>query len=85
MALLIYSLCMLTSLACAALLLRGWQQTRARLLLWSGLCFAGLTFNNLMLILDRVIYPDVDLLTARLWIALIALLLLLFGLVWESE
>ncbi len=85
MALLIYSLCTLTSLACAALLFRSYQQTRSRLLLWSGLCFAGLTFNNLMLILDRVVYPDIDLLTARLWIALIALLLLLFGLIWESE
>ena len=40
MGLFVYVLCLLTSLACAVLLLRSYRQTRIRLLLWSGLCFA---------------------------------------------
>jgi uncharacterized membrane protein len=85
MAALIYSLCALTGLICAILLLRSYQQTRVHLLLWSGLCFAGLTGSNVILVLDRIIYPEVDLVSARLATALIALLLLLFGLIWENE
>lgn len=85
MALLIYSLCSVTSLACACLLLRSFVRTRVRLLLWSALCFAGLTASNVLIVIDRVVYPALDLLTWRLGVALVALLLLLFGLVWESE
>ena len=85
MAPLIYLLCALTSLACAVLLLRAYLTTRTRLLLWSGLCFVGLTLNNVILVLDRIIYPDIDLLMMRLVSALVALLLLLFGLIWESK
>ena len=48
MAAAIYLLCMLTSMACAGLLLVAWRRSRYRLLLWSGLCFAGLTLNNLV-------------------------------------
>ena len=47
-------LCALTSLACAVLLLRGYFRTRARLLLWTGLCFAGLFINNMLLIVDSL-------------------------------
>ena len=85
MALLTYSLCLLTSLACAVLLFRSYASTRRRLLLWSALCFSGLTVSNVVLVLDRVVYPNVDLSVVRLAAALIALLLLLFGLVWESD
>jgi len=86
MASLVYTLCALTCLACAALLLRGYRETRAPLLLWSGLCFVGLTANNVLLVVDRVLTgPDVDLSTMRLATAFCALLLLLFGLIWEQE
>ena len=54
MAAAIYTLCMLTSVACTGLLLFAWRRSRYRLLLWSGLCFAGLTLNNLALVLDKV-------------------------------
>jgi hypothetical protein len=81
----IYSLCALTCLAAAALLLRTWLRTRFALLLWSGLCFAGLTLNNVLLVLDRFVFPDVDLSTARLATGFCALALLVFGLVWESD
>jgi FtsH-binding integral membrane protein len=85
MAVVIYSLCALTSLACVLLLFRAYSQTRAAILFWSGLCFLGLTTSNVLLILDRIVYPDIDLYPARLVAALAGLLLLVFGLVWERE
>jgi len=62
----VYVLCALTSLACTALLLRSYAETRVRLLLWSGLCFAGLALNNVILFVDKVVAPDVDLSLVRL-------------------
>jgi hypothetical protein len=85
MAAIIYSLCTLTCLACFGLLLRAWRASRSRLLFWSALCFAGLSLNNILLVADRLIYPTVDLSTIRLAAGLVALLLLLFGLIWEEE
>ena len=85
MAAFIYTLCSLTCLACAILLLRGYLKTRVHLLLWSGLCFVGLTVNNVLLVLDRVVFPEVDLAVPRLAAALVGFLLLLFGLVWEKD
>jgi Family of unknown function (DUF5985) len=86
MAAFIYLLCALTSLACAVLLLRSYGRTHARVLLWSGLCFAGLTLNNVLLVIDRIVLPTaVDLFTVRLAVAFFALLLLLYGLIWEHD
>jgi hypothetical protein len=82
----IYALCALTSMSCAWLLLRSYRKNRYRLLFWSGLCFVGLSLNNLLLIVDRVVFPtSVNLSTLRLLCALIALLPLLYGLIWEEE
>lgn len=85
MAAAIYTLCMLTSMACAGLLLFAWRRSRYRLLLWSGLCFAGLTLNNLALVIDKVVVPDLDLSIWRTSLALLAMVVLLYGLIWESE
>jgi hypothetical protein len=85
MAELVYVLCAATSIACAVLLLRGYRRSRTRLLFWSGLCFAGLALNNVALFVDLVIIPSVDLSLVRSGTALIAMLILLFGLVWESR
>lgn len=82
---LIYALCALTALACTGLLLRAYRHTRARLLLWSGLCFAGLTANNVLLILDRVVLPQVDLLPWRLALGLVSIWVLAIALVMEGE
>jgi len=84
MAAVIYTLCALTSLACAVLLLRSYARSRHKLLFWSGLCFAGLTLNNIVLVLDRFVFLETDLTTARLAIATVALALLVYGLVWEE-
>lgn len=85
MATLVYALCALTSLACAVLLLRGYASTRARLLLWSGLCFAGLAANNVLLLIDKRVVPTVDLSMWRSLPALAGVALLLYGLVWETR
>jgi hypothetical protein len=86
MAAVIYTLCALTALACAVLLLRAFRETRGQLLLWSGLCFVGLTLGNLLLVVDRVLTgPETDLTTPRLAVAFFSLLLLLFGLIWEHD
>jgi hypothetical protein len=86
MAAFIYSLCTLTSLVAAFLLFRGWRQTRTPLLAWSALCFAGLTLSNMLLVLDRTVFLDsADLSTARLATAFGAVLLLIIGLIWESD
>lgn len=81
----IYSLCTLTSLACAWLLLSSYRRTRHRLLFWSGLCFGVMTLNNLLLLFDKVVFPMVDLLPLRLVSALVAVALLLYGLIYEKE
>jgi hydrogenase/urease accessory protein HupE len=81
----IYTLCALTALACAFLLLRGYRKGGYRLLLWSGLCFVGMSINNLLLMLDRIALPTVDLSAWRSATALIALTTLLYGLVWGDE
>jgi len=85
MANLVYILCALTSTICAVLLIQGFLRTRSRLLLWSSLCFGGLVVSNLLLVLDRIFLPEVDLYALRLATALVALSLLVYGLVWESQ
>jgi hypothetical protein len=69
----VYLLCAATCLLCAILLFRGHARTGVRLLFWSGLCFVGLMLDNLMLYIDVIV------------VGLIAIMLLLFGLVWESK
>jgi hypothetical protein len=44
-----------------------------------------LTLNNVLLVLDRLVFTAVDLGLLRLVTAFVALALLVFGLVWERE
>ena len=87
----VYILCTLTSLACAVLLWRGFARSKARLLLWSTLCFIMLSLNNLMLFADKVVWPDrmelagVEFPLLRATFAFTGIGLLLFGLIWDSE
>lgn len=85
MAAFIYFLSTLTCLACFGFLLRGWRASGSRLLFWSALCFAGLSVSNFLLVIDKLVFRAADLSTWRLTAALVALLLLLFGLIWEEE
>jgi hypothetical protein len=71
---------------CAFLLLRGYARVRQRLLLWSGLCFAGLAISNAVLFFDLAVFPtEVSLYTWRLGIAALSVLLLIYGLIFESD
>ena len=75
----------LTTLACAFLLLRGYARTDKKLLLWSGLCFAGLTISNSLIFVDLVLLPDINLYPWRLSAAAISMAILLYGLIWDSR
>ena len=81
----IYALCALTAALCAALLLQSYARGKYRLLLWSGLCFVGLTINNFLLVIDKLFVPQMDLSVWRSAVALLAMCVLLYGLVWDTE
>lgn len=81
----VFAVCALTSIACAALLWRGWRDSRAKLLLWSALGFLGFAVNNVLLFVDEVIVPNRDLQLARQWSGFVAVAVLLFGLVWDVD
>lgn len=74
-----------TSLLCAVLLLRGYRRGKRKLLLWSGLCFAGLSLSSALIFVDLIILPNVDLFPLRLATTAISMALLVFGLIWESQ
>lgn len=82
----VYVLCALTSLACALLLLRSWWRARSsRLPLWSALCFIGLFCNNLLLVVDKILFPSVDMTMLTKLPAVVGLAVFLFGLIWEDQ
>jgi hypothetical protein len=85
MPLLVNALGTLTAALCAGLLLRAYARVGKRLLLWCGLCFAGLTITNAVLILDLFVIPDVNLYRARLLLAVVSMFVMLYGLVFESD
>jgi hypothetical protein len=81
----VYILGALSSFLCAVLLLRQYSLARQKLLFWSGLCFAGLTCTNVLVFVDLIAMPLVDLHLWRLGVAAVSMSLLVFGLVWESR
>jgi hypothetical protein len=83
MAEVVYILCAGTSILCAVLLFRSYLRSRAKLLFWSSLCFVGLALNNVLLILDLYVMST-DLLFARTLVALAAMGMLIYGLIWSS-
>jgi Family of unknown function (DUF5985) len=85
MAIAVYVLCALTSSACAVLLLAAYRRSGARLLLWSCLCFAFLAVDNLLLVVDLGIVQGTDLSVPRVAVALAGLVLLLYGLVYDTS
>jgi hypothetical protein len=85
MAMAVYVLCALTSLACAVLLLRSYGERKVRLLLYSGLAFVGFTLGNAMLVVDTLVGPSLDLSLLRGLPVLLGLLILLYGLIWDTE
>lgn len=85
MAGIIYGLCALTAFLCSWLQLQAYRRSRYKLLLWGGLCFAGLTLSNGLLVIDKLVLPDVDLSSWRHLLTLASLMILLYGLIFDSE
>jgi hypothetical protein len=81
---LVYLLCAATAFICVLLLSRGYRRNHTPLLLWASLCFIGLTANNILLYVDLVVVPSVDLALWRHVIALASLSLLVFGFIWHG-
>ncbi len=85
MSIAVYLLCAATSLTCAVMLFKSYLVNHTRLLLWSALCFLGFTVNNVLLFVDLVVVPSVDLTLWRHLSALFGLVLLLYGLIWDAR
>lgn len=81
----IYLLCFLAASLCAIMLGRSFLQSRSGLLFWSTLCFSMLALNNLLLVLDLVVLPELDLAIPRGLVSLVAITTLLFGFIWNGE
>lgn len=84
MAVIVYALCALVALACAAMLLARARGMASRMLFWCGLCFAGLFVSNLLAVVDLGV-QGMELIRWRLLTALLATALLLYGLIFEDE
>ncbi len=85
MAEIVYLLCAIMSVACAGMLFRGHRRTPSQLLLWSSVCFGFLALNNIILVVDMLVLPDLDFNGAlfRNICGAVAGSLLLFSLIWE--
>ena len=81
----VYLLCFLTAGACALLLARTYWRTGTRLLLWSALCFLFLAGNSLVVILDLLVFKNIDLSLVRTSLSLAAVSVLLYGFIWDRE
>lgn len=86
MAEIVYSLCFLLSVLCSFMLFRKYKKSRINLLLYTGVAFALIAINNIILFLDLVVFPDAEFNGALLRIVSGALgsTVLLFGLIWEA-
>lgn len=82
---LVYLLCFLAAALCAGLLVRQYRMASTPVLLWSATCFVFLAISNLLVVVDQLIFPEVNLRAARLVLTLLAVSVLLFGFIWESE
>lgn len=83
MALALYIITIFVTLVCAVLLLRAYVRVRRGLLLWSGLCFVGLTVDSVLVLADMMLFPSLDLFTWRLASVAVSVSLLVFGMIWE--
>lgn len=81
----IYGLCAVTAMLCAWLLFNAYRQRRISILFWSGLFFGIQALNNLVLVMDKLVFPDIDYSFLRFGIALSANVILLYGLIMRAE
>lgn len=84
MAIVVYLLCALLSMACATLLYRSYLDNKFRLLFWCAVGFCGFAINNCLILVDIFIGPNYDLSTLRTMPSLIGMILMTYGLIMES-
>lgn len=82
---LVYALCFLTAAVCAGLLARQYRMARTPVLLWSAACFVLLAASDMLILVDRFAMEETSLRTVRLTATLLAVAVLLYGFIWESE
>jgi hypothetical protein len=80
----IYILCAASSLTAAILLLRHYTARQTPLLLWSCIAFFGLAINNILVFVDLGLLTGSDLSLYRTVAGTIAMLALVYGLIWEA-
>jgi hypothetical protein len=85
MATVVYFLCALMSGTCAVLLLKRYLANKSPLLFWAMISFSGLFLSNLLLVLDFVYFPSIDLYPVRAVTTLASLGFMIFGFIWEVE
>jgi len=81
----VYLLCFISGALCAYLLFVAFARQKRQLFLWSAICFSLLALNNLLVFLDIIILPNINLLPYRLFASLAAVIVLLYGFIWEIE
>ena len=79
----LYLLCFCTCLLCCILLIRSYRINRSRVLLWTAACFVLLALNNLLVIIDLIVLPTIDLSLPRLIASFLAASTLIVGFIWE--
>ena len=80
----IYGLCALTSLAVAILLYIHSRGRHSPMLFWSFIGFLGLAVSNVLVFADLVLFPSIELIMARSVVGTIAMMALLYGLIRSS-
>jgi hypothetical protein len=81
----VYISCALLSILSAVMLYRRYRQSPASLLLWSSLAFLAMAINNIILVVDLVVFPSLDMSgpLLRNVFGAVSGSLLLFGLIGE--
>ena len=80
-----YLLCIGTLLLASLLLLRAWRRSGTHLLFWSGLCFALLALSNSLVLVDRLFVHSIDVPELRIGTALLGVVVLIYGLIFERD
>lgn len=81
----VYLLCVVTSALCAYLLFRAHQRTSRRFLLCASLCFLFLMLNNALVLIDLHWLHESNLVVFRLTTALMAVSVMIYGFIWETD
>lgn len=77
----VYALCALTSFVCCGLLLRHYRREQGKLLFYSAIAFFCFAIANVLLFIDLIVLPQVDLRLLRNAVNLIGVSILVFAII----